>query len=83
MNVTYEQIRMFLKLVVEATGPEADCDHCMARIAEFADSNLVGKPVPQALACIDEHLENCGYCREEFGFLKAALKGESFSYKIA
>jgi hypothetical protein len=45
-------------------------------MAEFAEISLVGKSIPIGLKIIEDHLEICGECCEEFEALKLALSNE-------
>ena len=56
---------------------EATCDECFQHMAEFAETSLAGKSIPDGLTCIEEHLQICGECREEFETLKKALGGNA------
>ena len=76
MNITDEHVRALLDLLALTKDVETDCDHCFQHMAEFAEATLSGKTIPDGLRCIDEHLERCGECREEFESLKEALGGE-------
>ena len=59
---------------VRLTQPvEVDCDVCLMHVGEFAEAHVVGKPVPEGLKAITEHLELCPECREEFELLRETL----------
>lgn len=76
MNITDEQVQALLGMLSLTREVETDCDHCLKHMAEFAETTLAGKSIPEGLRCIEEHLERCGECREEFEALKEALGGE-------
>lgn len=76
MNITNEQVQALLGMLALTKDDETDCDHCLHHMAEFAETTLSGKSIPDGLKCIDEHLKGCGECREEFEALKKALGGE-------
>jgi bacterioferritin-associated ferredoxin len=52
---------------------EIDCGECLDKVAEFAERELAGKPVPDALESVRHHLTRCGECREEYEALLTAL----------
>ena len=61
--------------VVRATQPvEIDCDVCLMRVGEFAELHLVGKPIPEGLRAVEQHLSICDECREEYEMLCVALR---------
>ncbi|MEQ8211370.1 MAG: hypothetical protein RH917_16215 [Lacipirellulaceae bacterium] len=76
MKITDEQVQALLSMLSNTKDDEADCGQCMQHMAEFAETTLSGKSIPAGLQRIDEHLESCGECREEFETLKAALGEE-------
>ncbi len=61
--------------MVEATRPvELDCDECFEQLDRFAEMMLAGKNAAEALPLVQEHLDCCGDCREEFEALLATLQ---------
>ena len=66
MALEEEQIRKLLSAVARTGTDEIDCDTCLAGMAEFAEQQLVGTEVPQALARIAAHIEDCPECAEEY-----------------
>ena len=74
MKISDEQIQAMLKMLALTKEVEASCDDCQQQMAEFAEVTLAGKSIPEGLKLIDEHLQRCRDCREEFEALKAALK---------
>jgi predicted anti-sigma-YlaC factor YlaD len=61
--------------VVRATqAVEIDCDVCLMQVGEFAELYLVGKPIPEGLRAIEQHLSICDECREEYEMLCLALR---------
>lgn len=82
MIITRDKMVALLDMLVLTRDEEATCDDCLNRLAEFAETTLAGKSVPDGLRSIDEHLERCGECREEFSALKLALSGEDFQDRV-
>ena len=68
------QIGILLKLARCVTPDSMDCDHCLHKIAEFAEVQLAGRTIPEAMECIRNHLANCPCCQHEFEDLLDALK---------
>ena len=75
MKITDEQIKSLLGTIAEGKD-EGSCDSCVFQLAEFAESQLTGQEVPDALRAIEEHLKECSECSEELRFIKRALEGE-------
>ena len=74
MSLSRPELQKMLD-VVRATQPiEIDCDGCLMQVGEFAELNLVGKPIPEGLKAIEQHLSICDECREEYEMLCVALR---------
>ena len=64
-----EMVRM-----VAATRPvEITCEECFEHMDYYAELLLVGKDAAEVLPLVQEHLERCKDCHEEFAALLAAL----------
>ena len=77
MIISNEQIQAILRMLALTKDVEASCDDCQRQLAEFAETTLAGKSIPEGLRYIDEHLQLCAECREEFEALNAALEESS------
>jgi predicted anti-sigma-YlaC factor YlaD len=69
-----EQIGILLQLTRSVTPDAMDCDHCLCKIAQFAEIELAGRTIPEAMDCVRNHLANCPCCHHEFEDLLAALR---------
>ncbi len=76
MNITDHQVRSLLEMLALTEPDEVDCDGCLRHMAEFAEAKLVGKTIPEGLKCIEDHLQRCGECREEYEALLTVLGGD-------
>ena len=77
MPISKQQIDSLLTMLAQTKDVEQDCDGCFKMMAEFAETSLAGKSIPESLKCIEEHLKICSDCREEFETLKVAISGEA------
>jgi len=60
---------------IKMTSPdEIGCDDCFDQLNEFAELKLAGKSTEKAMPLVQDHLNRCGDCREEFEALLEALK---------
>jgi predicted anti-sigma-YlaC factor YlaD len=66
MDLSDEQIKELLGALQVTREKEIDCDECLASVAEFAECELAGKPLPRALEAVQFHLDNCEECQEEY-----------------
>ena len=53
---------------------EIGCDECFEEVDRFIAMELSGLDAAQAMPLVQEHLQMCGECREEFEALLAALR---------
>lgn len=74
MILTKEQIDGLMRLIGLTEDEEIDCGQCLTLIAEFAEKNLIGEPLPAGLEVVSQHLAICNECREEYELLQKALQ---------
>ncbi len=67
-------LKKIIRAARSARTVEIGCNACLAQLDLFAERALVDKEVPEALRLVQEHLEVCGDCREEFESLLTALR---------
>ena len=65
--------RMVLREIAETREVEIGCDECFEQLDRFVEMKLSGLDTAQAMPLVQEHLEICGECREEFEALLLAL----------
>jgi predicted anti-sigma-YlaC factor YlaD len=63
-----------VKEIAEVREVEIGCDECFEQVDRFIEVELSGLDAAQAMPLVQEHLEICGECREEFGVLLMALQ---------
>jgi hypothetical protein len=63
---------------IATTRPdEIGCDECFEQMDAFVEIKLAGKDPAEAMPLVQDHLDRCGNCREEFEALLAALQAMS------
>ncbi len=68
-------LKAFIREIAETHGDEEiGCDECFEQLHRFVEMRLSGLDTAQAMPLVQEHLEMCGECREEFEALLAALR---------
>jgi predicted anti-sigma-YlaC factor YlaD len=68
---------MLKKLVhgIMTTRPdEIDCDECFEQLDRFTEEVLAGKDAAEAMPLVQDHLDHCKCCRQEFEALLDALR---------
>ena len=69
------QIQILLKLAGSVTPDPMDCDGCLSEIARFAETELAGHSLCEAMRKVQTHLTNCPCCQDEYRTLLEALRG--------
>lgn len=60
---------------IMTTSPdEIGCAECFERMDSFVEIELAGRDAAEAMPLVQDHLDRCGNCREEFEALLAALR---------
>lgn len=67
-------LRRVVQSVVTTRPDELSCDECFELLDRFAELVLAGHEIPDAFRLVQDHLERCGDCREEFEALLDALR---------
>ena len=67
------QLDKALQLVRSVRDGELDCDGCFALLAAYSERVRGAPPSEARDALMEEHLVNCGFCREELEALLLAL----------
>jgi hypothetical protein len=68
-----DKIAGMVAMVAMTRPDEIDCNECFEQLDRFAELHLSGKDPAEAMPLVQDHLERCGDCREEFEALLAAL----------
>ena len=66
--------KMFLKELAETREEEIGCEECFERVDRFIEMELSGLDAAQAMPLVQQHLETCPECYEEFEALLMALQ---------
>ncbi|MEW6114903.1 MAG: hypothetical protein AB1664_22420 [Thermodesulfobacteriota bacterium] len=74
MVLNVDQLKGLMRGLSKTREHELNCNECLDKMAEFAERELAGKPVPDALEAVQHHLSICGECSEEYDALLTALQ---------
>ena len=74
MPLQPDQLTAMVQMIAATRPDEISCDECFDRLDRFAELTLAGKSAAEALPLVQDHLERCGDCREEFELLMTALR---------
>jgi hypothetical protein len=76
-RLTATSLKFLLESVARSQVEAIDCNECWEKIDHFVELELEGKDPAQALPLVEDHLNCCGDCREEYEALLEALKNLS------
>jgi len=61
-------------MATQSRPDEIGCDDCFEKLHDFAEMKLRGKSPEEAMPLVQDHLNRCSDCREEYEALLEALK---------
>jgi hypothetical protein len=74
MKLSSEVIKKMMLSVKSTRDEELTCGHCHEELDHFIEMKLEGKDAVEAMPLIEEHLNRCQACREEYEVLLEAIK---------
>jgi hypothetical protein len=73
-----DQLAGMVQMIAATRPDELSCDECFEQLDRFAELQLAGKSAAEAMPLVQDHLDRCGDCREEFELLLAALQADGY-----
>jgi len=77
MALSLDLLKKLVHSVVSTRPDEIGCDDCFAQLDRFAELVLAGKNAAEAMPLVQDHLDRCMDCREEFEALLRALRAQT------
>jgi hypothetical protein len=74
MQLTKNVIRKIMRSIHSTRSHELTCGECYNEVDRFAELELTGKNAAEAMPLVQEHLNRCGACHDEYQALLDALK---------
>jgi hypothetical protein len=74
MILDLDTLKRMVREITTARPDEIGCDECISKLDRFVEMTLAGKNAAEAMPLVQDHLERCDDCREEFEALLAALR---------
>ncbi|MEX0721589.1 MAG: hypothetical protein WD059_13035 [Balneolaceae bacterium] len=74
MKIDKAVIKNLLGAVKMTHPDEIGCNGCFDEIHKFAEMEVLGKSPEKAMPLVQDHLNKCGECREEYQALLSAIK---------
>lgn len=70
----YAKVQALLRRIAQAVPDQLDCDGCFELSAQFADAEMNGAALSQALQAVQIHLSQCPCCAYELETLVEAIQ---------
>ncbi len=77
MKLSTATVRKMINSVKSTRDQELTCDQCHDELDRFIEMKISGKKASEAMPLVQEHLDRCQDCREEYEVLLEALKALS------
>lgn len=74
MTLNLKILKKMVSNIVSTRPDEIGCDDCFAQLDRFAELVLAGKNAAEAMPLVQDHLDRCMDCREEFEALLRAVQ---------
>ena len=75
MRLDRDTLKQLIREVITTRPDELTCQQCFDHLDRFAEITLVGKNASEAMPLVQDHLEHCRECKQEFEALLLALNG--------
>ncbi len=69
-----DQLSNLVRLIITTRPDEIGCDECLEEVDRFVEIKLAGLDAAEAMPLVQDHLDKCRDCREEFEALLRALR---------
>jgi hypothetical protein len=76
-DIDPDLLKTMARGIMTTRPDEINCDDCFEQVDRFVDMVLDGKNAAAAMPLVQDHLERCEDCREEYEALLAALRALS------
>jgi len=74
VNLQPEDLRKIIQQILFEDSSQIGCTECFKVLDQFAEIKLAGNVPALVMPMVQEHLNHCDNCREEFVMLLDALK---------
>ncbi len=74
MKLSLDVLKNMVRAIASTNPDEIGCDECFEQMDQFVELKLQGKNAAEAMPLVQDHLDRCGACREEFEALLDCLR---------
>jgi hypothetical protein len=69
-----DQLSALVRMITTTRPDEIGCEECLEEVDRFVEMKLAGLDAAEAMPLVQDHLDKCRDCREEFEALLGALR---------
>lgn len=73
MTLDLDTLKQIVREVITTHTDEIGCKECFEQLDRFVEMSLFGKGAAEAMPLVQDHLDHCRDCREEFEALLSIL----------
>jgi hypothetical protein len=74
LTLDLDTLKQMAREIITTRPDEIGCDECFEQLDRFVEMKLAGKNAAEAMPLVQDHLERCQCCREEFEALLTSLQ---------
>lgn len=74
MKLEPGKVKELVRAVITSRPDDIGCDECFEQLDRFVEMTLADRSAAEALPLVQDHLELCRDCREEFEALLAVVR---------
>ena len=74
MSLDKSEIAILLQFVASVSPDTLDCDGCFEQVPELVESQLGNVPLSDVLLKVQNHLDNCPCCAQEYKSFVTAIE---------
>jgi hypothetical protein len=74
MTLDSDNLKRFIQEILTTRSDEIACTTCFEQLDRFAEMILAGQDAAEVMPMVQDHLEHCPECREEFEALLKAIR---------
>ncbi len=74
MKLNSQQLDALKEALRKTEDEEINCEECLDRVAAFIELRIANQPLPDALRAVEQHLDSCPECAEEYRALRRGLR---------
>ncbi len=76
-----DDLSKLVRVIAGTREEELGCDKCFERLDRFAEMKLSGLNAAEVMPLVQDHLDKCRDCREEFEALRAAENAQDQAHE--